>query len=373
MRKRVADGAQRIALIGAVASDTRDVMVEGESGILACCIGDENRPRYEPSKRRVTWPNGARATLFSADEPQRLRGPQHDTVWLDELCAYRNAQSVWDMMRLGLRLSERPRAMVTTTPKPIPTLRALMADPGSHVTRGNTYENRANLAATFFDEITRLYSGTRLGRQEIYAELLDASDRALWTRDQLESLRVSSAPELDRIVVAIDPAVSSHSRSDETGIIVAGRGVDGAGYVLADLSGRYSPEQWARIVVDAYDEHGADRVVAEVNNGGDMVEAVLRTVRQSLPYRSLHASRGKRIRAEPIAAMYEQGRIHHVTSSQLDQLEDQLCTWDSSDGSPSPDRLDAMVWAFTELMRPHAPAAYRSLKKARRMLPRRRI
>jgi predicted phage terminase large subunit-like protein len=342
---RVEGGARRIALVARTAADIRDVMIEGESGILACA-SESQRPTYEPSKRRLTWPNGAIATAYSADQPSLLRGPQHDSAWADELAAWEHADETWAMLMFGLRLGADPRVCVTTTPRPTQEIRDLVGQATTALTRGSTMENADNLAPGFLEEIVRRYEGTRLGRQELYAEILDDTPGALWTRAMLEAAYVDAAPELVRVVVAIDPAATAHEESDETGIVVAGRGVDGHAYVLADRSCRMSPDGWARRAVAAFDEHQADRIVAEVNNGGDMVEAVVRTVRPGVPYRKVHATRGKRLRAEPVAALYEQGRVHHV--GRLPELEDQLTSWTPEDAG-SPDRLDALVWAITEL------------------------
>ncbi|HEY5209908.1 MAG TPA: terminase family protein [Stellaceae bacterium] len=341
--------AGRVALMAPTAADARDVMIEGESGLLAIAPA-AFRPRYEPSRRRLTWPNGAIATAYSAEEPDRLRGPQHDAAWCDELAAWRHDAS-WDMLMLGLRLGSDPRCVVTTTPRPGRLLRGLIADPTVAVTRGTSFDNRANLAPAFFDAILKRYEGTRLGRQELLAELLTDVPGALWSRDTIERASVAVAPALARMVVAIDPAVSTGPDSDETGIVVAALGVDGHGYVLDDLSGRFAPHEWARRAVAAYRGHAADRIVAEVNNGGDLVEATLRVVDANASYRGVHASRGKAVRAEPVAALYEQGRVHHV--GRLPTLEDQMCefTGDSGRGGrPSPDRADALVWAITDLM-----------------------
>lgn len=339
--------AKRIALVAPTAADARDVMVEGESGILAVSRPDF-KPEYEPSKRRITWPNGAVAYTYSAEEPDRLRGPQHDFAWCDELAAWKYPDDTWDNLIFGLRLGDNPRVVVTTTPKPIPLVRKLVNDPETVVTRGSTYENAANLPPSFLKEIRDKYEGTRLGRQEIYAEILDDVPGALWNRTMLDELRVKKAPELIRIVVAIDPAVTSGENSDETGIIVAGKGVDGHGYVLEDLSCRMSPDGWATRAVNAYHKYEADRIVAEVNNGGDLVETTIRTVDRRIPYKAVRASKGKRTRAEPIAALYEQGKIHHVGSFPL--LEDQMCNFTPDGYDGSPDRVDALVWALTELM-----------------------
>jgi phage terminase large subunit-like protein len=346
--------ARRIALVAPTAADLRDVMIEGESGLLAIAP-DGDRPRYEPSKRRLTWPNGAIATGYSADEPERLRGPQHDAAWCDELAAWRYPEA-WDMLMLGLRLGGDPRAMVTTTPKPVRLLRELLARAGGDVavTRGSTFDNKANLAPAFLDQIVRRYQGTRLGRQELEAELLDDVPNALWSRDLFEraGLRVASPPSLSRIVVAIDPAATSGEGADETGIIVAGLGPDGHGYVLDDLSGRYAPVEWARRAVAAYHRFAADRIVAEVNNGGEMVAATIRAVDANAAVTEVRASRGKAVRAEPVAALYAQARVHHVGA--FAALEDQMCAftsdYDRASAGMSPDRVDALVWAMTELM-----------------------
>jgi predicted phage terminase large subunit-like protein len=351
VRARVAaHRARRIALVAPTAADARDVMVEGESGLLAIAPPDD-RPCYEPSQRRLTWPNGAVATTFSADEPDRLRGPQHDFAWCDELAAWRYPEA-WDMLTFGLRLGNDPRAVVTTTPRPNRLIRGLLADPKVILTHGRTAENWANLAAAFLDQIVRRYEGTRLGRQELDAEILDDLPGALWQRGIIEAARVSALPALSRVVVAIDPAAASHEHADETGIVVAGRDAAGHAYVLADASGRYAPAEWARTAIAAYGAHRADRIVAEVNNGGEMVEATLRMVDPNVPFGAVRASRGKVARAEPAAALYEQGRVHHLGA--FPQLEDQMCAFtadfDRSAAGHSPDRVDALVWALTELM-----------------------
>lgn len=341
--------AGRIALIGETAADARDVMVEGESGILASSP-PWFRPKYEPSKRRLTWPNGAIATTYSADDPEQLRGPQHDFAWGDELAKWRYADDCFDQMSFGLRLGNDPRAIFTTTPKPIPLLKQLIADPLCHVTKGSTFENRGNLAPKFLDAILKKYAGTRLGRQELEAELLDDAPGALWKRQaMIENLRVIKPPTLIRIVVAVDPSVSSDSEEAETGIIAAGLGDDGHGYVLGDATlQRPTPEQWGSAVATLYYSHQADRVLGEVNNGGDLVESNIRAIDPNISFKQVRASRGKAVRAEPIAAFAEQGRIHHVGT--FASLEDQLCQWEPGVSTWSPNRLDALVWAFTELM-----------------------
>jgi predicted phage terminase large subunit-like protein len=353
VRSWVQRGYRRIALVAPTAGDARDVMVEGESGLLAISH-PRDRPLYEPSKRRVTWPNGALATTYSADEPERLRGPQHDAAWCDELAAWRYPEA-WDMLMFGLRLGDDPRVVVTTTPRPVRLIRELLADETTVTTRGSTWDNRPNLAPAFLAQIVRKYEGTRLGRQELDAELLDDTPGALWTRAVIERDRVGhgkSLPELTRIVVAIDPAATSGEEADETAIIVAARDRSGHGYVLADLSGRHPPTEWARIAVRAYCHHDADRIIAEVNNGGEMVEATIRMIDPDVAYKAVRASRGKVTRAEPVAALYEQGRVHHLGA--FPALEDQMCAFtsdfDRNAAGYSPDRVDALVWAMTELL-----------------------
>jgi predicted phage terminase large subunit-like protein len=349
---QIRGGCSRLALVGATAADVRDIMVEGESGILACSP-KHDRPEYQPGLRRLTWRNGAIATCYSADEPDRLRGPQHDGAWGDEIASWRYPDA-WDQLMFGLRIGKNPRVVATTTPRPVKLIRELLAREGKDVvvTRGRTLENAANLAPAFLSEIMRRYEGTRLGRQELDAEVLEDVPGALWQREWIDRDRVVNAPELRRVVVAIDPAMSTSEGSDETGIIVAGVGGDGHGYIVDDLSGRYQPPVWAARAIEAYRRHAADRIVAEVNAGGEMVQATLRTVDTNVSFMAVHASRGKVIRAEPVAALYEQKKVHHVGS--LAALEDQLCgftsDFDRSRAGYSPDRLDALVWALSDLM-----------------------
>jgi len=341
--------AQTVPMLRIIAptyADARDVCVEGESGLKAICEPGE-LVKWNRSMGEGEFKNGARFKVFSGEEPERLRGPQSYADWCDELAAWQYSQATWDMAMFGLRLGENPQACVTTTPKPVQVVRDLLKAPTTHVTRGSTYDNRANLAQSFFTQIIAKYEGTRLGRQELNAELLDDTPGALWTRAMIEALRVDKAPELQRIVVAIDPAVTSTDGSDETGLVVAGLGTDGHGYVLQDASGRYTPDAWARRAMQLYHAWQADRIVYETNQGGEMVEYTLRTMEQTLPLRGVHASKNKQARAEPISALYEQSRMHHV-GAEFAQLEDQLCNW--VPGDKSPDRLDALVWAFTELM-----------------------
>lgn len=357
VRERVKAGAGRIALIAPTASDARDVMVEGESGLLSVCwAGDKTyagedlgRPAYEPSKRRLTWANGATATCFSAEEPERLRGPQHEVGWCDELAAWKYLQDTWDMFMFGLRLGVKPQALITTTPKPLKIFKTLANDPKTIVTRGSTFDNAANLAGTFLKAVRDKYEGTRLGRQELYAEVMEEAEGALWTREMVDKARTAEKPtELVRIVIAVDPAITNKEDSAETGIVAAGITGDGNGHVLEDASGRYSPAQWARKAIELFKKYEADRIVAEGNQGGEMVRHTIQTEWTSAPITIVHASRGKSARAEPIAALYEQGKVKHAAD--LSTLEDQLCTWEPLSGMPSPDRLDALVWALTELM-----------------------
>lgn len=335
----------RGALVGPTAADVRDTMVEGESGIMAC-VPAAFRPVYEPSKRRLTYPNGSMQTAFSAEEPDRLRGPQHHYGWLDEPASYPLLDQVLAMYRLGLRLGRQPQSVMTTTPRPLKALKRMLNDPKVAVTRGSTYDNIDNLAPEFREAVLDLYEGTRLGQQEIHGELLDATDGALWTVDMIDRQRVSDVPPLVTVLVGVDPAVTSGEDADETGIVAAGKGTDGRFYVLADTSGRYTPNGWAGVVRDTATAWNADRVIAEVNNGGDLVVEVLRRASSRMAVRKVTASRGKRVRAEPVAGLYEQGRVSHVGTFPV--LEDQLTTWTPQEPG-SPDRMDALVWALTAL------------------------
>lgn len=337
----------RIALVARTAADTRDVMVEGESGLLAISHPDFT-PKYEPSKRRVTWPNGSMATLYSGEEPDALRGPQHHFAHADEAASWKYAEDTWSNLMFGLRLGQHPQVVVTTTPRPTKLIKELVADPTCVTVRGSTYENRANLAPTFFSKIVKKYEGTRLGRQELHAEILDDNPGALWTRDLIERTRVTHAPHLVRIAVGVDPEASSGESSAETGIIVAGLGIDGHGYVVDDATIRGTPFEWGSQAVAAYHRHHADRIVAENNQGGEMVGYVIFSIDPNAPFAAIHASRGKQARAEPISAIFEQNRAHMVGA--FAELEDQLCEWVPATGHASPDRLDAMVHVLTELM-----------------------
>ena len=351
IRKWVAAGYRRIHLVGATAGDTRDVMVQGESGLLSC-FPPSQRPTYEPSKRLVTFHTGAVAYLFSADEPERLRGPQCEAFWADEIAAWRFGQDAWDNLLFGFRLGSDPRGIITTTPKPIQLLKDIIADPHTHVTRASSYENRANLAPAFFDSIIRKYEGTRLGRQELEAELLEDVPGALWTMAMIDRTRIKlSDIQWDlmlRIVVAIDPAVTAGETSDSTGIIVAGLTDTGHVIIIDDMTVKDSPLGWANVATAAYSRYKADRIIGEVNNGGDLVEANIRAVAPNVAYRSVRASRGKMVRAEPVAALYEQRRVHHVGA--FPDLESEMCSFVPGNNMKSPDRMDAMVWAVTDLV-----------------------
>jgi phage terminase large subunit-like protein len=349
----IANPGTRWAIVAPTFADVRDTCVEGESGLLSVLRrripGIDLGKAWNRSLLELSLPNGSRVKGFSAEEPERLRGPQHHGAWCDELAAWKTAEA-WTQLQFGLRLGLRPRVFVTTTPKPTKLVRTLRerADRGDGVrwVGGSTYDNAANLSEAALAELKSTYEGTRIGRQELLGELLTDTPGALWTPAMIDGHRVEHPPTLQRVVVAIDPAVTSGEHSDATGIIAAGLGVDGHLYVLADRTCWVSPEQWARAAINLYDELEGDRIVAEVNNGGDLVSTVLRTIDPSVPVRTVHASRGKRMRAEPVAALYEQGRVHHVGG--LAELEDQMTTW-TPDSAGSPDRLDALVWAITDL------------------------
>lgn len=337
----------RVAVVAATWAAARDVCVEGESGLLGI-IPQPLVEAWNRSLGELILKNGSRFKLFSADEPDRLRGYQHHRAWCDELASWRYPDA-WDQLLLGLRLGTDPRVVVTTTPRPVAIVRSLLARDGVCVTRGSTFENAANLAPAAIAQLRDRYDGTRIGRQELYAEVLDDVPGALWQRDQIDKLRVRQAPELQRVIVSIDPAGTSGEDADETGIIVAGLGVDGHGYLLADRSCRLSPDGWAKRAAIAYDEFEGDRIIAERNFGADLVERVFRTVGRNYPFRTVVASRGKAVRADPVSALYEQGRVHHVGG--FPELEDQLCQF-TPEGctADNDDRADALVWAFTELM-----------------------
>lgn len=344
--KRVRQGYKHIALIGQTSADVRDTMVElGPSSIMKIARPEE-MPVYLPSKRRLIFPNGATATTFSGDEPDQLRGPAHDTVWIDELAKFQYPEETWDNMEMGLRLGDNPQVFCTTTPRPVPIIKRLVKDPTTIDIRFSTSQNAENLSPLFLKRIHERYAGTRLGRQELEGEILDDNPDALWSREIIENLRIRESPQLIRVVVGMDPAVTGNEKSDETGIIAGGLAANGHGYILQDASLRASPAEWARAGVRCLHENRADRIVGEVNNGGDLIEVNIRTVDRNVPFTAVHASRGKAIRAEPVAALYEQGRIHHVGT--FPELEDQLCDWSPGSGK-SPDRMDALVWCIWEL------------------------
>jgi len=350
VKEEVENGnAKRIALIAETAADGRDVLVEGDSGILSV-YPEKDRPLYEPSKRRITWKNGAIATLYNATEPDQLRGPQHDLAWSDELAKWKYARETWDQLQFGLRLGENPRQIVTTTPRPIQVIKDILAglEGKVSVTRGNTMDNKSNLAGKFLDKIVKKYEGTRLGRQELNGEVLGGMPGAFWRLQDIDTYRIAEAPELARILVAVDPAVTNTEESDEHGIVVGGLLGD-EGFILEDASIKGTPLTWARRAITLHDKYGADGIVIEVNQGGDMVAQTLRSVREDLNIIEVRATRGKHVRAEPIAALYEQGRVHHVGN--FAQLETQMTmtTTAGYEGEDSPDRLDAAVWLLTEL------------------------
>lgn len=362
----------RGALIGPTAADTRDILVEGESGILACAPATF-RPEYQPSKRRVVYPNGAIQTLYSADEPDRLRGPQHFYGWFDELAAWRYLRAAWDMAQLGMRLGEHPQICITTTPRPLPLIKELLKDPGCVTVRGSTYDNLHNLAPSFQRAVVAKYEGTTLGRQELDAEVLEDLPGALVARAHIDGHRVrpEDVPELVSIVVGLDPAGTS--RGDETGLVVTGWGVDKHHYVMADASRRRSPDETARAAYALLEQHDAVKVVVEDNGGKDWIESVLQRVWRDLhgddagpaPIRRVNAAQGKKLRAQPVAMLYEQGRVHHVGS--FPELEDQLTTWIPEEDPNSPDRIDALVHAVTHHMkRDRQSAALVSPHKAAR-------
>ena len=347
--------ARQVALVGETFDQVLEVMVMGPSGVIACSPPDR-RPHWEATRRRLVWPNGAVAQAFSASEPENLRGPQFDAAWVDELAKWKRGLEAWDMLQFALRSGPSPRQVVTTTPRNTPVLKSLLASPSTVTTHAPTEANRAWLAPSFMEEMAARYGGTRLGRQELEGHLLEDAEGALWTTQGLEATRIDAAPALSRVVVAVDPPVTGHAGSDACGIVVAGVLAEGPpqewrAVVLEDASVEAaSPLVWARAAVAAVARHGADRLVAEVNQGGDLVGQLVRQVDPMVPFRAVRASRGKAARAEPVAALYEQGRVAHLRG--LGPLEDQmtLMTAHGFVGRGSPDRVDALVWALTDLM-----------------------
>jgi phage terminase large subunit-like protein len=347
--------ARRVALVGETVDQVREVMVMGESGIIACSPPDR-RPEWLSSRQQLLWPNGAVAQVFSAHEPEAMRGPQFDAAWADELGKWKKGGEAWDQLQFALRLGKNPQTVVTTTPRNVGVLKAILKNPSSMITHAPTEANRAYLAESFLAEVQARYGGTRLGRQELDGVLVEEEEGALWTTAMLEVARVEKAPEVNRVVVAVDPPVTAHKQSDECGIVVVGADTRGdprtwRAVVLEDASVKgASPEGWARAALAAMERHGADRMVAEVNQGGDLVEQMVRMIDPLVPFRAVHATRSKMLRAEPVAALYEQGRVAHVRGLQV--LEEQMCKMTATgwQGAGSPDRLDALVWALTDLM-----------------------
>ena len=347
---------KRIALIGETFDQAREVMVFGDSGILACSPPDR-RPVWEAGRRRLVWPNGATATVYSAHEPEGLRGPQFDAAWVDELAKWKKAEETWDMLQFALRLGGHPQQVVTTTPRNVEILKRILRNASTVSTHAPTDANRAYLAESFLAEVEQRYGGTRLGRQELEGILLEDVEGALWTTAMIEAARIDELPELDRVVVAVDPAVTSGAASDECGIVVAGVSMRGdpkdwRAYVIEDTTIRGGPTDWARAAIAAMDRHQGDKLVAEVNQGGDLIESVVRQIDPLVRFGALRATRGKSIRAEPVAALYEQGRVRHLRGPSLGALEDQMCRMSLHGyaGRGSPDRLDALVWAIHELI-----------------------
>ncbi len=346
--------SSRVGLIGETIEQAREVMVFGQSGILACSPPDR-RPTWIAGRQMLVWPNGAEARLYSAHDPERLRGPQFDAVWADELAKWPKAKHAWDMMQFGLRIGDNPRACVTTTPRNIAILKEILERDSTVRTHATTQANRVNLAENFLVEVQERYAGTRLGRQEIDGVMLADADGALWNSVGLQGVHVDVVPSLDRIVVAVDPPAGADATSDACGIIVAGIASQGPAsewkiYVLEDASVQgVSPNQWANAAISAMDRHGAERLVAEINQGGAMVEEIVRSIDPAVSYRGVHATRGKAARAEPVAALYEQDRVYHA--QKMVELEDEMCLMTTRGyvGQGSPDRVDALVWALTDL------------------------
>lgn len=340
--------ARRICLLGDTFQDVRRVMIEGESGLLSV-FPPHCQPTYSPSKNQLLWPNGARAECYSAHSYNQLRGPQFDSAWVDELAKFKYAQEAWDQLMMGLRLGARPRVVVTTTPRSIPLIYHLRQCEEVHLTGGSTFENAAHLSLAYLKTMQERYANTPLGLQEIQGQVIDISIQALWTHALIAHAHwplSQPLPPFERVVVAVDPAVTHHTESDETGLIVAAVTKDALGFVLADLSGRFSALEWGKKAVEAYHTYKADCLVAEVNNGGDLVQSLLSTIDASVHYKGVRATHGKRVRAEPIAALYAQKKIFHNQPFPL--LEAQLMTFPHA--ATSPDRMDALIWALTELM-----------------------
>lgn len=385
VREQVKKGHKRIAAVASTNSDIERVMVKGESGFLACCHKEDKThkgkpmgyPEWSPTKRTLTWENGAKVEFYSAEEPERLRGPQFSAAWGDELAAWNKDQDTWDMLQFTLRLGKHPRVCVTTTPKSTVLVRKLVKDEKTFVTTGSTFDNADNLADTYLTAVKAQYEGTRLGRQELYAEILMENEGALWTADMIDKCQVSrdDVPELARVVVAVDPAMSANVESDMTGIMVAGICEQGKGYVLGDYTMKSLPEAWANKAVQLYEHYGCSRIVYETNQGKDLITSLFKTIDENLPLRGVHASTAKIARAEPVSALYEQGKVFHVRnpedpSASLTELETQMTTYEPLGKHKSPDRYDALIWALTDLMlkgyaKPKLQLAYSSSKGLR--------
>jgi phage terminase large subunit-like protein len=342
--------AQRIALVGETLGQVRSVMVEGVSGLLRVHRISE-MPRFDVTRNQLVWPNGSIAQMFAADDPESLRGPQFDAAWCDELAKWRRPERAWDNLQFALRIGELPQAVVTTTPRPVELLKAIRADKTTAITRSSTRDNRNNLAPAFLAEMQRRYGGSALGQQELEGEIIEERMYGLWKRSWITQARLSGRPELQRIVVAVDPPVSSTAGSDSCGIIIAGRGVDGRAYVIGDrtIQGR-DPATWAKAAVAAYHDYEADTIVVETNQGGDLLVQTFKSIDATVPVKKVYASRGKWVRAEPVSALYNEGRVAHV--GEFPDLERQMCDFgaDGLSSGRSPDRLDALVWAITDLM-----------------------
>ena len=352
------------AVVAPTSGDLRRVCFEGVSGLRSlipdALLKDKvGLKAYNKSTAQINLWNGSKIIGFSASEPDRLRGSQYHRAWCDELAAWRYPEA-FDQLMFGLRLGKNPQVIVTTTPRPIPIIKKLFSrkDKDVFITQGSTFENQNNLAESALEQFKDRYEGTRLGRQELYAEILDDVDGALWKHFQLEECRIKKeeVPELRRIVVAVDPAVTANANSDETGIIVAGVDEDDKYFILDDKSGKFTPDNWARLVIEQFYRYNANLIVAETNNGGDLVERLLRTIDKNVPYKSVTATRGKMLRAEPVSALYEQKKVFHTDL--FPTLEDQMCTY-TGENKKSPDRLDALVWALTELSSSSRKALWR--------------
>lgn len=365
VREQVKRGEKRIAAVASTNSDIERVMVKGDSGFLNLCSKHDKThknqemgfPEWSPTKRTLSWANGAKVEFYSAEEPERLRGPQFSAAWADELAAWNKDQETWDMLQFCLRLGKHPRVCVTTTPKSTRLVRSLLKHPKTFVTVGSTFDNAANLADTYLEAVRNQYEGTRLGRQELYAEVLTENEGSLWTMDMIERAQIDleEVPELVRKVVALDPAMSSNVESDLTGIVVAGIDINGVGYVLGDYTFKGMPEAWARKAIELYHKFDCDRIVYESNQGKDLIPTVMRTIDENIPLKGVHASSAKIARAEPVSALYERDKVKHVRNTldpeaNLMELETQMVSYEPLGRMKSPDRYDAMVWALTELM-----------------------